>query len=235
MHASFDSERKGMLIGLMRALGDINAETVGWKVIRDESRDGVWPTARRAWIDGLRHNATHHLVIQDDIAVCRDFLASVNKTLELHPTSPISYFDLSRTITDALDKGSHWATRRSLSMAQAVVLPTDMIMPALTWIGEFVKPTAEGDDERFSAYFLSHNVEVWYTAPSLVDHVDNGHSLLKHPDTLPTGKRRVAAAFIGTGASGLSIDWTVGIERPHRRWSHSLSEYDRIMKERTDG
>lgn len=232
MHASFDADRRAMLLGLERALGGrigLDTHTDGWNYVKDGSRDGVWPTARRAWLDYRRWNTTHHLVIQDDIAICRDFLPSVKAALEAQPDHPVSFFDLSRSITDAQAKGVSWAVRKSLSMAQAVAIPTAMIGPAVDWIDTHIRPTAEGDDERFSAYFLSHKIEVWYTVPSLVEHVDNGVSLLGHPDKLPTGKRRVAASFIGTRVSGLSIDWTAGVERPHRGWSHSLSEYDRIM------
>jgi hypothetical protein len=232
MHASFDSERRAMLISLERALGGrvgLDTYTNGWNYIKDGSRDGVWPTARRAWLDYARYDTSHHLVIQDDIVVCKDFLASVRAALEAQPHHPVSFFDLSRTITDAQAKGLSWAVRRSLSMAQAVAIPTKYIQPAIRWIDQHVKPTAEGDDERFSAYFLTHGIDVWYTVPSLVEHVDNGRSLLGHPDKLPTGKRRVAASFIGTNRSGLDIDWRIGLEKPHRGWGHSISEYDRIM------
>ena len=234
MHAAFDGERRAMLIGLLRALGGrelLDRETIGWSVTKDGSRDGVWPTARRAWLDSLRYPSTHHMVIQDDIAVCKDFIRAVKEALEMQPKQPVSFFDLSRAIADAAAKDVSWATRKSLSMAQAVVIPTQMIRSAVTWIDANVKPTAEGDDERFSAYFLTHGIEIWYSVPSLVEHVDNGRSLLGHPDKLPTGKRRVASVFIGTDKSGLSIDWTKGIEKPHRGWSHSLSEYDRILKD----
>jgi hypothetical protein len=233
MHAAFDAERRSMMTGLMRDLGGwdtLNRETAGWAVVKDGSRDGVWPTARRAWLEGLRYSGTHHLVLQDDIAVCQDLIPTVKKLVEMVPDNPISLFDLSRAITDALAKGSHWATRRSLSMAQGVVVPTDMILPILNWIPDHIQDDAEGDDERFSVYFLSHGIDVWYPAPSLVEHVDNGHSLLKHPDKLPTGKRRIAAAFIGKDQSGLSIDWTAGLDKPHKGWSHTLRDYERILK-----
>lgn len=239
MHAAFDAERRAMLISLERALGGrvgLDSHTHGWNYIKDTARDGVWPTARRAWLDYRRFDATHHLVIQDDIAVCRDFLASVNVAVDAMPYAPISFFDLSRTITDAEAKGVNWATRRSLSMAQAVVIPVPMIAPAVRWIDQHVKAGTEGDDERFSMYFLSHDITVWYTVPSLVEHVDNGVSLLGHPDRLPTGKRRVAASFIGTNRSGLDIDWQNGLTRPHRGWSHSLSEYrDKLVERANDG
>jgi hypothetical protein len=234
MHASFDGQRRAMLLDLERALGGrvgLDTHTSGWNYVKDGSRDGVWPTARRAWIDHRRFESTHHLVIQDDITICKDFLASVNAALSVKSDVPVSFFDLSRGITDAEAKGLHWATRKSISMAQAIAIPTPMIDPAIAWIDKHVKPETEGDDERLSIYFLSHGITVWYTVPSLVEHTDNGQSLLGHPDKLPTGKRRIAASFIGTNRSGLDIDWTIGSDKPHRGWSHSLSEYkDKLVE-----
>lgn len=226
-----------MMIGLERSLGGrigIAHHSLGMTIIKDTQRKGVWPIARQAWHDSLRYDSTHHLVLQDDIVVCRDFLAAVVAAIEARPDAPVAFFDMSRTIPDAMDKGVSWAVRRSLSSACALAMPTPMVLPAIRWCDYNTDPKVKSYDARLSAYFLSVDQLIWYTVPSLVDHNDNGHSLIGHPVKLPSGKKRVASAFIGAKVSGLTIDWTKGLDSPHRGWSHTFAEYRAILKHAID-
>jgi hypothetical protein len=234
-HARFDPDRRVMVDRLVSALGgiaEINRLVTRWDIVSDDNRDGVWPTARRAWLNSRKSNATHHIVIQDDAMPCRSFIKAVLETTDLLPNKPISYFDMSNVTQKALDDGKHWAVRRSLSTALAVVMPVDIALQGLSWIADNVRPDAKHDDDRWSLYFLTAGIEVWYTAPSLVEHEDRGRSLLGNPRLLPKGKRRVAGALIGPSEDPRAIDWTLGIEQPFRGWSHPKSEYDHLLLQR---
>ena len=88
MHAAWNTSRRVHLQNLMRSLGglrEIRAETVYFHVERDVDRSGLWPTARKAWKRGLYTDCTHHLVIQDDVLACRNFLKAAKILAELKP------------------------------------------------------------------------------------------------------------------------------------------------------
>lgn len=235
-HAAFAPERTAMLRRLFFGLGGsetIRRETVCFALVKDDNRAGVWPTARRCWLAGVGSSVTHYLVLQDDAIPCPDFLKVAKITAELVPNHPISYFDMSKTIPDALALGLHWAVRGSLSSAVAVLMPIALATEGLKWIGQHVRPDYIHDDYRWSYFFQSQGIDVWYTAPSLVEHGGLGHSLLGNPDKLPSntqagGKWRVASSIIPKDVSALSIDWTKGLDRPHRGASLSKRVYDQM-------
>lgn len=220
-------ERRVLLSDLLKSMGGrqaIERETVYFEVTNDPGRTGAWPTARRAWLAAARSAATHHLVMEDDAIACRDFLPAVKRCIEEFPNSPISYFDMSKAIKEALAKGSHWAQRTSISTALAISAPSGHAVKAIRWADANVTPDLPYGDVRLSMYYQEMGIPVMYTAPCLVEHMGD-KSLLGH-GVLPGNRRRVAGAFIGREVSGLDIDWSKGSARPHKGWSHPRSEYD---------
>lgn len=234
INASFDPERRSMLIRLERALGGrvaYDTHTTRMDYIKDASKEGVLVTTKRAWMAARSSGATHHLVMQDDALPCRDFLEGAVRAIEAQPNAPVSFFDMSKAITDARAKGLSWAVRKSLSTALALAMPTKMAIDSYAWMDSHLYRGLGGSDERMSCYFLHHDIPVWYTVPSLVQHMDNGHSLLSHPLKLPNGRTRTSPYFIGEQASSKVVDFTLGLDKPHRGWSHSISEYEYLLKE----
>lgn len=225
MHVPDVAERRAMLADLLRSLGgkeEIGRETTYFEVTEDRERS-VWETARRAWLASKRSSATHHLVLQDDALVCRDFLATVKECIEYFPTFPISFFDMSKAVKEAVSRGSHWMQRSSLSSAVAIVMPSSEAVASIAWADANVLPMVPHDDARLTMYFQHKGKPIIYTAPCLVEHV--GDRSVSGHGTLP-GRRRVASLVLDSGLSGLSVDWSAGASKPHKGWSHAPSEYD---------
>lgn len=195
-----------------RILADLDTEaTVVW----DEGR-GLWDTARRAW---LAHgvDATHHLVLQDDVVVCRDLVAGLTAAIEQVPTAPISAFMMRyrlkltrRTAYQATDAA--WFLDWWSLSGQAICLPVVDIAPMVKFAD---RKQRENDDIRIRAFYRSRKTQIWNTVPSLVEHLDlaDGNPTLLPGNDRESRGRRKAVEFIGQDRSALDIDWsTEGVE-----------------------
>lgn len=181
-------------------------------VVWDEGR-GLWDTARRAW---LAHDpdATHHLVLQDDVVVCRDLIAGLTRALEQVPTSPVTAFTMRYRVKPparakvAASTDPWFRDTRSLS-GQAIVLPVADIAAVVKY-GD--RSHRKYDDQKILEFYTRRRVDVWHTVPSLVDHLDaadGNHTLLEGNDRPERGRRK-AIRFLGETASALDWAPTVG-------------------------
>lgn len=179
----------------MEALGP------GVEVVCDINTDGVWPTARRAWLNYPK-TATHRLVIQDDVFPCVDFLTGAAAALAARPDVPVSFYANRQAIGEAREKGVHWAAINDGCWGQAMCLPTTLIPSLMEWVDHHIDPSFKHDDTRITMWCLETGQRVWCTAPSLVEHIGAAHSILGQ-----SNKNRVARWFIGADESALSIPW----------------------------
>lgn len=176
-------------------------------------------TGRRAMLS-YDPEADYHAVIQDDVLVCRDLCAGLERALDYLPADvPLCGYasrvlPYRRLIDKALQKHRHthisWLTMHTLNWGPLVVVPTDAIpdmiahYDALTGVPNY--------DRRLSRYWsLVRRSRIWYTWPSLVDHAD-GPSLVEGRGgtdrTRTAGRPRVAHTFLGEDASALDVDWS---------------------------
>ena len=207
MHAAFHPQRRSLLTTLMRSLGGlqtIQKRTTAFKVVEDWTKEGPWPTARRAWLEGVTGRASHHLVLQDDVAVCPDFFRHVLSAITACPNEVISLYANSKKAEEARDAASAWACISQSCWGQGLIVPTNQINPFLRWEAEHFTPTYPHDDDRLVLYLLSKGAFVHYTVPSLVQHLGVGVSLLGHNNPIPQRAR----VFI---AAGEEPDWSKGL------------------------
>ena len=195
------------------------------EVVMDTDQSGTWPTAKRAWLKG--EGATHNLVVQEDIGLCKDFLAGVESAHQANPFEIISFFSMSSVIKKAHEKGKSWAKFRSLSWAQAILMPMDLVFKFMDWEEDNVRPSFNGDDARISLYALHHDLDVWHTVPSLVEHLGWDEGIAGNPAKLG-GRPRVASMFCEGSAA--EIDWGRGLADPYNGGGHSLSAYKKWKK-----
>lgn len=136
-------------------------------------------------------DADYHVVIQDDAAVCEDFLAGFEKALERVPNdnaqvvsayigskrpSQMVFTNMAR---QARFEDASWVRGLKLSWGVAIALRTDTIEPMLEWCSEL---QGAPYDLRISKYYRDEvNIDCWYTWPCLVDHRQSP-SLVAHGD-----------------------------------------------------
>ena len=178
-------------------------------VFYDPERSGPWATAKRAW---LAHTGVYHVVLQDDLAVCRDFLLTVDRMVRLVPNACFSLFSTSGKGTRLADEaGASWYVRRDGPWGAAVVLPSAWI-PAMVRYGDSRADLRHHDDRRLGSFLKRHHFLTFYPVPSVVEHLGD-KSVLGHPSSIG-GRPRRATRYVGDHVSGLVVDWRRGLPEP---------------------
>lgn len=213
MHLPTDVWRRSMVNDQIKRMGGVSAierETEYWEVTKDVLAAGPWPTARRAWLASARApNATHHVLLQDDALLCRDFLPGLREAISNVPEAVISLFTIHDKVAEARLLSYSWIQQRDDVWGVGLVMPS-------AWASEFVRwcdiniPAGYLHDERRVAIWMMATGKACYSpVPSLVEHAGAVNSTLGHNDA-----RCVASWFIGSDRSALDVDWSRGVSDP---------------------
>lgn len=181
-------DRSAEVDRLRRALGLSHGVTpVHWDPEGKPSGNGdrIWRQARAGW-QMADPDADFHALIQDDAVPCADFLAGLERALEYVPPDAVvcPYLGTGRNVPirwEALAlaaerAGASWARSEKLMWGVCIVLPTKLIPEMITWAD---RRYGISDDMRVAGWSEKRRGEVWYTWPSLVDHLPVP-SLTKH-------------------------------------------------------
>lgn len=190
-------------------------ELLGWldtepAVVWDRN-DNRWDTGRRALL-ARDPAATHHLVVQDDALICKDFVAGATQAVMARPHAAISFYCgrqrphaplFDRLFREARRKDVAWLHKAQLCWGVALCFPTSVIDEMVAVADRDVIPNY---DSRLSRYLDWANILTCYTNPSLADHRRQAES----PSLVPgrTGANRIARGFIGQDVSALTVDWS---------------------------
>ena len=195
-------KRRTMVAKLRRELD--RPVPVVWDQINDRHDTGI-----RAML-AYDPEATHHLVIQDDVQPCRDLLATVERALAHVPDGhPMSLYvgrvqpfagKVNQAVRLAGDD-SAWIVMDGCYWGPGIVVPTAEIAPmAEWWNGAGARHI--NYDRRVSMWFEARKIRTWYTWPSLVEHRGD-KSLIRGGKAI-----RHAHRFLGADVSGLTVDWS---------------------------
>lgn len=201
--------RAAMVERLLDKLGDV---PVAWA----ERKNDLWGTRRRATL-ACDLDCTHHLVLQDDVMICRDLVAGVERALEhVPPDVPASLYIGQRrpdrelvkaACAKARESSASWVVMPTLLWGPAVVLPTAAIPDMVEYCDTLKK--MPHDDRRMGMYWERIS-PTWYTWPSLVDHADGpsmAQGRMGTDRSKPQQLMRVAFEYVGNDASALEADW----------------------------
>lgn len=168
--------------------------------------DRVWRTARRGW-QLADPEADWHVLLQDDAVPCRDFLAGLERALAYVPPDAVvsPYLGTGRNVPirwEALaraaeTKSAPWVRSTKLMWGVCIALPVARIPEMIAYANQRARVP---DDMRVAGWAERTRREVWYTWPSLVDHLTIP-SLTKHK-----ARERVARRW--HQGSALEINWT---------------------------
>jgi hypothetical protein len=130
-------------------------------------------TAKLAW-SRVRDGATHQLVLQEDVQLCRDFGAVVSQALSVAPQGAIAFFanwvmSTAQAVRLAALVGASWTpTVDSWTPTQALVLP------AATARGFAVFAERYSDDKpdnrAMADYLSASGLTTYISIPNLVEH-----------------------------------------------------------------
>lgn len=167
--------------------------------------DRVWRVARAAW---QLHDpeADWHVLIQDDARPCVDLLAGLERALAYVPPDAVvsPYLGTGRNVPirwEAMARaadaaGAPWVRSTKLMWGVCIALPTALISEMIECAD---RRAGVPDDMRVAGWAERRGSEVWYTWPSLVDHLPVA-SLTKHK-----ARERIAHTF--HKGSALEINW----------------------------
>jgi hypothetical protein len=191
--------------------------------------------ARAAWRTAPA-DATHRLVVQDDVVLCPDFLHHVRCAIAASPAAALSFFAEWGSYTSyglrlAALSGSSWVEVSDTYLpTQAAVLPTEVA----AGFDEFAAREAGRelmDDVVLLAYLRRLGVPALVSVPNLVEH-DHVPSLIRYGSYL--GPRRSACYAPAVQAPPR---WSGGVTAPtlipvmhhdnHRALSHLRPSPDR--------
>lgn len=201
-HPDRAGEVKRLLVGLDRPV------PIAWD---DEgppsgNADRVWRTARAAWLLADPH-ADWHVLLQDDAVPCEDFMAGMERALTFVPPDAVvsPYLGTGRNVPirwEAMARaadtsGATWVRSQKLMWGVCIVLPVALIPSMIAYADQ---RAGVPDDMRVAGWAERTGHDVWYTWPSLVDHLPVP-SLTKHK-----ARERVARRW--HSGSALEINWT---------------------------
>jgi len=182
-----------------------------YEVVTDPDPDGQ-PSAIRCYLECLRRTppeATHRLVLQDDVELARDFDARAAAAVAELPGDVIAFFVPKfalhgKWMREAHEVGKRWcALPSSANWAPAVATcwPVELVGDFLDYATAHVARRrarglhTTGDDPVIGAWKRARSRTIWATVPSLVQHPDVGYSLVKLRDYNGQNLARRAAVF----------------------------------------
>jgi len=166
-----------------------------WPIFIDHDHLGPWVGFKGAVHLALEQTpeASHVLLLQDDLTFCRNFETVARDVIASNPTEPLSLFShYGRHAQQATKAGHRWYRRKDAMWGQATVWPRALVEPLIAF-GDRMFPAAfPHDDTRSAAFLLEARRPMWYTVPALVQHAGASRSIMGH-----SNKRRVAEFFLG--------------------------------------
>lgn len=163
-------------------------------------------------------DATHRLIVQDDVRVCPGFLDAARAAVAAKPDRILSFFvagnpyEHSQAVFAACARGSSWAELDNQRWCPAVCVcwPAAHVPAILAFVDAQGWPDAfRADDEIIGRYCRHAGVLPLASVPSLVDHPDDVPSLLGNKAMYGQDPGRVTACWIGD-CDPATIDWTLG-------------------------
>lgn len=198
-----------------RELADDLCERLGGlapRIVVDPDPDGP-PTAVRtaaaAWRAAPR-DATHHLVIQDDVHLSRDFVSALADEVRAAPTCCLSLYAGWANRVGATARAAALAGRRrfvieeSFVPAPALILPADVAREAGAYLDAHLAHADLGDSTLLSRFLRERAIRVEALTASLVQHDVLGRSSLL-AKSAAKGIRR-AACFRDDTADHAELD-----------------------------
>lgn len=209
-HTPDRADRRRWLESILRQLQTDGSVSV--EVIEDEKREGCWPTYLRS-LEAAR-GGSHHLVLQDDVTLCRDFVASVKEVIQARPNALIGLYTNSQMVFAARSRRERWIERSGLA-GPAVIWPNKLIREFIEWQSVHIASDFPWDDGRVSMWLIKTSKPAFATVPSLAQHLGAQASLLGL-----NGRSKIASWYVGDKRSALGIDWSQGRRSPVRDKMH---------------
>ena len=175
----------------------------------------IWSKSGDLWggvkytLEQYEQDDTHMLIVQDDVLPCKHLTETAERLAELRPNNPITLFTNRPRVEQCKAQGLPWLRVGKWLMTQAYIVPIPMIVEFLKYCDEHIDDKIYYDDNRWAMFCWYNKIDVFATAPSLVEHLgwnstSHGHYNADH-DFEP--RLRMAKWFLGFENSGMDVNW----------------------------
>lgn len=222
MHCSWSPDRVKMLQQILERLDKDLKLLSGFSICDDTDRRGIWWNCKQAW-NKYHPRSTHHLVLQDDMLPCHNFIPALLKLIEIKPTQIIHIFASNVAVLTAQSQNKHWYTTPEGSWGGAVMLPR-FDFGWCEWSDQHLRDfSIHNDDTRLDNYALCHQKLLWNTSPSLIEHIGYDKSLIGNNNA----SWRMSKLYIGN-QDPLQLDWNLGANDPVQGDTTWMGSYDQL-------
>lgn len=147
-------------------------------VALDPYPDGPPTTLRTAWAawGAIRPDATHHLVLQDDVELCRDFVERIESAVLEHPDTPLAFYANWDSWNGAATRAAALSNARWVPAVPGEWIPTlALLLPrrdvaALLSTARPDEAKPEPDDVVLARELGARGRQVLISVPHLVEH-----------------------------------------------------------------
>ena len=182
-------------------------------------RQGLWWNAKRCWEEGAKSEATHHIVLQDDILLCNNFVQGVKSVIAAFPTEIISLFHGPRK---GFDGSARWGQSEGV-WGQGIVMPKEIVTEFLEWEQKNIHPSFPHDDSRVSLFAIKTRRRCYVPFPNLINHRDDElKSIMGHK----RGKPRISSDFMAS-RDPENFDWSE--KEPMMKSINSFTQYNKYL------
>ncbi|WP_328318226.1 hypothetical protein [Streptomyces sp. NBC_00388] len=168
-------------------------------------------TAASAWA-GPYGEASHRLVLQDDVLPANGFLGLVAEAIEHRPGDPLAFYSNwnhwnGSAVRLAALSGAGWARAipDEYAPSLAVALPCALAAEFAHYAQGLLSQDTPPDDEALAAFLRERNTALFIAVPNLVEH-KGGESLVGNDVQGP----RLSPCFAGDAAGGRGSQVTLG-------------------------
>jgi hypothetical protein len=215
VHSPQSAERRLSVAAMLAELRTPEARkyVAGIDVFPSRGHD-LWENHQRAMAAGLRYSGTtHHVSLEDDLRLARNFAAGAAAALEAVGPRCVNFYANRAVMTEAREAGTtSWVPMKWGAWGPSITLPTPLVGEFLRWDLENLRQDWWNCDQRVGLWAICTDKAEgptdrwwWCTAPSLVQHL-GVRSTLGH-----NNPNRVARWFIEDG-DPTRIDWTKGLD-----------------------
>ena len=221
MQSSFNAQRKQSVEQLQFQLFSQEWEKnwLNLTVIKDDVGRGPWWTAKKCWEEGSVSNATHHLLLQDDVVICNNFVNGIKSVISSYSNDIISLFHGPRK---AFNGSARWGLSEGV-WGQGIVMPVYLVEEFLKWEAKNISKDFPHDDSRVSLFAIKTKRHVKVPFPNLVDHRDvEIKSVMGHKWIRP----RISSDFMGE-RNPEDFDWSN--KKNQMKSVNSFTQYNKYL------
>lgn len=162
----------------------LQAQVEAEELWMDDAGLGEWKNHLRAWTQLSYSSATHAVVLQDDAMPLETFRECAVRAAEGVPDNLVSFYvgthrprkqQVAAAVEEAKQTGAGWLTADTLMWGVAVMVPVSRIPEMLSAVEGSKLPY----DQRLGSWAEKNGEKVYYTWPSLVDHMDQASTVWK--------------------------------------------------------